>query len=205
MRAPALCSLPNPPPGLPGPADTPLSRQGRSAELRLLGGERRCVRREGGGGGENGPPPAGPDASLRARRSRAGPAERRRGAARPLRLLRPGAFRRLPRRPAPAGLPAAAAGGAGGEEGAGGGERGASRSPPAPATAAPLAAGAPRPVFPVRPRLLRPGGGRAGGTGAAAPPGQRGEDGGGSGGRGPRGWTPLPGLLPAGLAPGGWG
>lgn len=25
------------------------------------------------------------------------------------------------------------------------------------------------------------------------------------GGRGPRGWTPLPALLPAGLAPGGWG
>lgn len=67
--------------------------------------------------------PARPDAPLRARRSRAGPAGRYR-AARPLRLLRPGPVQQLPRRPAPAGLPAAAAGGAGGEHGGEPGRRG---------------------------------------------------------------------------------
>lgn len=59
----------------------------------------------------------------------------------------------------------------------GGGHRGGDTGGAPPPTPAALPAGAARPVLPVRPGLLRPGGGRAGAAGAAAAPGQRGERG----------------------------
>lgn len=122
-------------------------------------------------GGDHGPPPR-PDASVRARRSRTGPAGRWRGTARPLRVLRAGPVQRLPRRPAPAGVPAAAAGGAAGERGGTGAE------PGGPAASLPahgrpsVPAGAPGALRLVRPRVHRPGGGCTGAPGAAAAPGE---------------------------------
>lgn len=139
----------------------------------MRAGRRRRREGEEGGGRRR----AAADGCPRARRSRAGAAGL--GAGLALRVLRAGAVRCLPRRPAAAGLPAAAARDAGGKR--------PSRlyhPRPIPTYLCPCVSvshaclcptGAAQALLPLRPGLLRAGAGSTGSTGVASAPRERGK------------------------------